>query len=105
MSAKVTSYPPFPGKERHLLRAQLARIEHATDICPKDTYVQGEDEGWVLNADAPATDNETLKSLENWTHARKMIYKNGRCSHITKPGLDEEEAAAEQAANEAEQVP
>jgi len=39
-------------------------------------------------------DTETLKSTENWTHARKMVYKNGRCSHIPTPGLEGDEAEA-----------
>ena len=30
LNAGVDSQPPFPYKERHLLRAQLARIQHAT---------------------------------------------------------------------------
>ena len=88
------------------MRAQLARIEHATDICPKDTYIPGEDEGtFVVNPETPPMDTETLKSLENWTHACKAIYKNGRCSHIPTPGLEGEEAEAQQAAFDAEAVP
>jgi hypothetical protein len=35
LNASVNSNPPFPGKERHLLRAQLTRITHATSIIPK----------------------------------------------------------------------
>jgi radial spoke head protein 4A len=30
LNADVDSNPPFPGKERHFLRAQLARIFHGT---------------------------------------------------------------------------
>ena len=30
LNASIDSCPPFPGKERHLLRSQLARITHAT---------------------------------------------------------------------------
>jgi len=30
LNACIDSCPPFPGKERHLLRAQLARITHST---------------------------------------------------------------------------
>jgi radial spoke head protein 4A len=35
LNAEIDTCPPFPGKERHLLRAQLARITHATELCPK----------------------------------------------------------------------
>jgi hypothetical protein len=34
----VKAYPAFPGKEKHLLKAQLARITHATKISPKGLY-------------------------------------------------------------------
>jgi len=43
LNANINSCPPFPGKERHLLRAQLARITHATELCPKDFFVLAED--------------------------------------------------------------
>jgi hypothetical protein len=35
LNASIDSNPPFPGKERHLLRAQIARITFATSIIPK----------------------------------------------------------------------
>lgn len=38
LNADINSNPPFPGKERHLLRATLARISHATQIVPKGLY-------------------------------------------------------------------
>jgi len=34
----IDSNPPFPGKERHFLRAQIARISHATTIIPRGLY-------------------------------------------------------------------
>jgi radial spoke head protein 4A len=38
LNGDVESNPTFPGKERHFLRAQLARIFHSTIICPKGLY-------------------------------------------------------------------
>jgi len=38
LNATFFSNPPFPGKERHLLRAQLARIFSATAIVPAGMY-------------------------------------------------------------------
>jgi hypothetical protein len=36
MTMQVSSvYPVFPGRERHLLRAQLARIVQATALAPR----------------------------------------------------------------------
>ena len=45
LNASIDSCPPFPGKERHLLRAQVARIAHATELCPLDTFVAPEEDG------------------------------------------------------------
>jgi len=45
LNAEIKSFPAFPGKERNLLRAILARIQHATQLCPKGTYEIEEDSG------------------------------------------------------------
>ena len=44
LNALIDSCPPFPGKERHLLRATVARITHATELCFKGTFDFTEDE-------------------------------------------------------------
>ena len=38
LDAPVECHPPFPGVERHYLRAQIARISHATIVAPKDIF-------------------------------------------------------------------
>jgi radial spoke head protein 4A len=38
LNAFIDSNPTFPGKERHFLRAQIARISHATTIIPRGLY-------------------------------------------------------------------
>ena len=38
LNASINSNPQFPGKERHFLRAQLARIFAATTIAPKGLF-------------------------------------------------------------------
>jgi len=43
LNSSIDSCPPFPGKERHLLRATLARIAQATQLCYKGTYEVDED--------------------------------------------------------------
>lgn len=46
LNAEVQNcYPRFPGKERHFLRAQLARIFHATALSPKGLFEMTEEEG------------------------------------------------------------
>ena len=38
LNACINTFPPFPGKERHLLRAQLARIQHGAQLTPKGMF-------------------------------------------------------------------
>ena len=45
MNAEIDTNPSFPGKERHLLRATLARIFAATAIAPKGLFEMAEEEG------------------------------------------------------------
>lgn len=70
LNAPIDSCPPFPGKERHFLRAQLARIQHGTEIVPKGLFEIDEETNEQKYAEEfaiPGTDE--LKSLENWSHA------------------------------------
>ncbi len=70
LNAEINSTPPFPGKERHLLRAQLARITHATSIIPKGLLEVDEEtnkEKYAEEFSMPTTPEE-VKSLEIWGH-------------------------------------
>lgn len=40
----MVGYPPFPGREEHLLRAQIARISATTQISPANYYTCEEEE-------------------------------------------------------------
>lgn len=53
LDADVCCFPPFPGTERHYLRAQLARIAHGTTLCPSHKYALSP-EGAVEPADPEA---------------------------------------------------
>ena len=72
LSAEIDSCPPFPGREKHLLRAQLARIQHSTEIIPKGLYEPDEEDAEkfkMVDAEAsPDLGTEPLKSLEAWVH-------------------------------------
>lgn len=87
------SNPVFPGTERHLLRAQLARIQHNTELVPSGLYEKEKDEEtgeYKLAEEEPSLKTEDLKSIENWSHMNPLILKSGRCEHYLPPGLDEE---------------
>lgn len=69
LNASIDSNPPFPGKERHFLRAQIARITHATVIVPKGLLEVDEESGkekYTEEFQVPGT--EELKSPEVWGH-------------------------------------
>lgn len=93
LNAEVNSNPIFPGKERHFLRAQLARIFAATTISPKGFYLTDEETNKMRPATAdeftmPGT--EELKSLEAWANVTKSILKNGRHGYVAPAELDDE---------------
>lgn len=48
LDAPVQSYPFFPGKERSLLRAQIARISAATVIIPAGIYKVNPENGNII---------------------------------------------------------
>lgn len=100
LNKKVISVPPFPGCERHLLRCQLARITHATQVVPKGIFDLDEESGNIKTADEAAVPGtEELKSLENWVHRYPVILKSGKCKAQAAGGEEGEGAEGEDAAN------
>ena len=83
LNASIESCPPFPGKERHYLREQLARITHGTEICPKGLYEIDEETNEVkLSEEFGLPSTSELQSLEAWGHKHPILLKGGRCSHM-----------------------
>jgi len=91
LNADINSNPVFPGKERHFLRAQLARIFAATTISPKGLFEIDEETNLMKFAEEFAMpSSEELKSLETWSNVAPSVLKNGRTTHMAPEGLDEE---------------
>jgi len=91
LNAAVDSCPPFCGKERHLLRAQLARIHHSTQLCPKGLFEMDDEtlqQKYAEDFTVPATDD--LKALEAWGHEPQLILNAGRCTHSEPVGMEDE---------------
>jgi hypothetical protein len=91
LNASIDSNPQFPGKERHLLRAQLARIQHTCELSIKGEFEIDEETNEVKPTEefaVPPTDE--LRSLESWAHKNPIILKAGRCTHIEPLGMEEE---------------
>nr|XP_034177169.1 radial spoke head protein 6 homolog A [Osmia lignaria]XP_034177170.1 radial spoke head protein 6 homolog A [Osmia lignaria] len=87
------TFPPFPGKEKNYLRAQIARISAATLVSPIGFYTfGGEDEEEELGEEVAETgalsenvhyDPRPIKdlidpSMSNWCHHAPYILKQGR---------------------------
>jgi radial spoke head protein 4A len=72
LNGEVITTPPFPGKERHFLRAMLARIFHATALSPKGLFEMTEEEGEKaevkVTEEYPFPSAEELKDPVNWAN-------------------------------------
>lgn len=83
LNAVVDTYPPFPGKERHLIRAQIARITHATVIVPKGVYKLNEEDPNIIEIEEEISvpNYDDLLSDESWQHLHAKILNAGRVQH------------------------
>ena len=98
LNAELNTNPKFPGKERHFLRAQIARISHSTTIIPKDFMVPQEenDRELVYSEEfAGISKNATeMANLEAWGYAYQNILLAGRAEHdVSDVNEDEREEA------------
>lgn len=114
LDANVRTHPPFPGKERDYLRAQIARIWSSTVIAPVDYMVlenpvEDEDDEMdntkrtkfikALDEIPPIIQNEeydplksALNRLSNWVHITPtLLHSQGRCTLYRPEGEEEEE--------------
>eukprot|EP00753_Platysulcus_tardus_P015088 PLAT4773.1.p2 GENE.PLAT4773.1~~PLAT4773.1.p2 ORF type:complete len:444 (-),score=260.47 PLAT4773.1:175-1506(-) len=91
LDADVRAYPPFPGKERNLLRAQIARITASTVVAPEGTFIVDDDDEVVLNDEAEERAAAELLELSAWAHAELELNRIGRCT----PKPAEEDADGE----------
>lgn len=84
LNAPVISNPHFPGKEKELLRAQIARITHGTMLEPKGLHKLVEDNpNEIENEEEPVyLTTSQLKDQNNWLHALPSILKCGRIVHM-----------------------
>jgi len=123
LNASVKSFPEFLGEERHLLRAQIARISHATIVAPMMYYMFDEEEEvdddelaqaeFIENPDYEGVPVRDLAdpSLQAWVHSRLHLLQQGRClwwnpkqkAEGDEDFDDEDEDAEDDAENEPEQ--
>ena len=77
--AKIITNPHFAGKEKELLRAQIARITQMTSLIPKGYFKKQEDSEReimeVPEEEKKVLEFEELKELGNWCHFAPNILK------------------------------
>lgn len=116
LDSPVLSMPWFPGKERHLLRAQIARISATCTLATKGWYEEDEEAGAgkIRQAEDPTgafPGQEELASDAAWVHRMPCLNKIGKCSYPDVDALtaaeliNEEQAKAISAQIEAEGDP
>lgn len=100
LSAPVLSTPWFPGMEKHLLRAQIARITASCTLSVNGFY-EPDDEATGKNKIKEAEGaleafpgHDELKTQAGWKHASPFLFSNG------KSGWPDFEALAEDPKNE-----
>eukprot|EP00742_Colponemidia_sp_Colp-10_P000571 GILJ01000625.1.p1 GENE.GILJ01000625.1~~GILJ01000625.1.p1 ORF type:complete len:473 (+),score=96.00 GILJ01000625.1:42-1421(+) len=107
LEAEVVTHPFFNGREKHLLRAQIARITAGTVICPNGVYRFNEDDESVIEEDPEykGSSGTELADPSAWVHLQPHILKSGRQSHsdILNEEGEVDEAAMEEL-NEADPV-
>eukprot|EP01041_Mallomonas_annulata_P007747 gene7747-15846_t len=90
LDADIPSYPPFPGKERDLLRAQIARICGETSVSPAGYFELDEEEdppvtklaeAETINENFPKTPAE-LKDADAWNHHEIELNALGRATAL-----------------------
>lgn len=100
LDAPVHSYPPFKGSEKHLLRAQIARISAATVVSPAGYFAfpeEDEEEDRVVVeavADYEGMSLQELTKASSWCHHIPVILPQGRCHWFStqkEPADDDEE--------------
>lgn len=98
LNAEMNTYPVFPGKERHYLRAQIARIASGTLLVPRGLYRVCEEDVSSIELEEEPTmlGLEEATSEESWVHLRPHILNSGRATHEV---LEEEEVDVEELQN------
>jgi hypothetical protein len=116
LEAPVLSMPWFPGKERHFLRAQIARISATCTLATAGWYEPDEDAGAGKIKEAEGAlesfpGPDVLATEAGWVHRMPCLNKIGRCSFpdvdalTTAELINEKQAAAINAQIEAEGDP
>lgn len=88
LERSICTNPFFFGKEKHYLRAQIARISHSITLCPKGLFRLQEDNPKDIEENTPEEGDivmpstQAMSSPDMWCHHSVGILKNCRTSHM-----------------------
>lgn len=103
LKARLVTNPEFDGPEESFLRAQLARIAHATTFMPTGIYKTDEADPFVIaemeGEEKVNKSTSDLAGLDNWVWARPGILPSGLLK-----AAEVEEADGDDAENQAAQT-
>jgi len=103
LKSRLVTNPEFDGPEESFLRAQLARIAHATTLMPTGIYKTDEADPFVVvemeGEEKVNKSTADLATLDNWVWARPGILPSGLLK-----AAEVEEAEGDDAENQAAQT-
>ena len=115
LERNIVCNPFFFGKEKHLLRAQIARIVHSTVLVPKGSYkLDEENEREIVEVQPdeetkvdPLPSTRQAAKVGAWVHFNASILTCNRTLHLDPPeeapeGIDPETYNPEEAKKEIE---
>ncbi|MEW5317505.1 MAG: hypothetical protein WDW38_008794 [Sanguina aurantia] len=91
LDAHVSTYPLFPGAEKHFLRAQIARIVAATVLAPAGKYSAEEEGVLAPTEDFVALSGREMGSTSSWVHYYPHLKRQGRCDLFKREEPEDEE--------------
>lgn len=101
LDKRIETYPSFDGQEKHLLRAQIARISGSTLISPiglfqfddEEEPEEGGQDNYTLNVDFEGLGLAELidPGLDSWVHHSKFVLPQGRCTWWNPKSMEEME--------------
>lgn len=80
LNTRLVTNPVFDGREKEFLRAQIARIVHATTVCPEGLFEKDEEGGGIVPKDEETREiksTQELNSLEQWCWLRPCFLPSG----------------------------
>lgn len=89
LEREIVTNPFFKEKEKVYLRCQIARISHATTLCPKNVFKLNEENPREVEENVPEEDQpkpmpstEELSKAQNWVHLKPGILGCNRTVHM-----------------------